>query len=92
MSKYPVDRSTCEGCTMCALVTETITGRHIPEEEQYYQCLSDMDDVCGDTDTPDIDLDYIDEDDMEDMHPEDREVYADRFHNGALGVDEYIGY
>ena len=47
LNKYPVNKSMCEGCSSCMLVTTTITGYHIEEDSQYYQCISEMEGECA---------------------------------------------
>ena len=47
LNKYPVSREVCEGCSSCILVTETIAGHYLSEEEQYHQCISDMEWECS---------------------------------------------
>lgn len=84
MSRYPVNREVCEGCTMCTLVTETITGYQLSEEQRYYQCLSDMESECkGAWDTP---L----EPEINEAWTEEDQAEFDRIF--PLGADEYVGY
>lgn len=45
--KYPISKSKCSKCSACCLVTKDISFAPLDESEMYYQCIANIEDVCG---------------------------------------------
>ena len=86
LNKYPVSREVCEGCSSCILVTETITGYHIDEDNQYYQCISDMESECSSICEMDMSTDL----EVNPAWTEEDQAEFDRLY--PLGADEWVGF
>lgn len=43
---YPVSKERCSKCSVCSLVTKSISFAPLPESEWYYQCLAGMESEC----------------------------------------------
>lgn len=46
--KYPISESKCSKCSACCLVTKDNCFTPLDENEMYYQCIANAEDVCGD--------------------------------------------
>lgn len=47
--RYPVSKEMCKNCSACKLVEFTPGYGKLSEEEQYYQCIADTEDMCRET-------------------------------------------